>query len=83
MNVDQIASEALQLDPKDRALLVKKIWESLDGPYILSPDISDAAAVNIAKLRDDEIENGRVAPISHKDLMDRLRKDENRISPGS
>ena len=33
MNIDQIASEALRLDPKDRALLVETIWESLEDSY--------------------------------------------------
>jgi len=30
MNIDQLASEALRLDPKDRAVLAETIWESLE-----------------------------------------------------
>ena len=77
MNIDQLASEALRLDPKDRALLAETIWESLEDPYIIGPGISDEEAVKLAIERDDEIKNGKVTPISHKEMMDRLRRDEN------
>jgi hypothetical protein len=76
MNIDQIASEALQLDPKDRAILAETIWESLEDPYIVSPDISDEKSIILAKQRDDEIEKGEVAPVTHKEMMNRLRRDE-------
>jgi len=76
MNIDQIASEALQLDPKDRALLAETIWESLEDPYVVASDISDEEAVKLAIQRDEEIENGKVTPIPHKEMMDRLRGNE-------
>jgi putative addiction module component (TIGR02574 family) len=76
MNIDQIASEALQLDPKDRALLAETIWESLEDPYAVASEISDEEAVKLAIQRDDEIENGKVTSIPHKEMMDRLRRDE-------
>ena len=76
MNIDQIASEALRLDSKDRALLAETIWESLEDQYIVSPDVSDKESVRLAKQRDDEIESSEVTPLSHKELMNRLRGNE-------
>ena len=76
MNIDQIASEALRLDPRDRALLAEAIWESLGDPYVVASDMSDKDAVKLAIQRNDEIESGKETPISHKELMDRLRRDE-------
>lgn len=76
MNIDQIASEALQLDPKDRAILAETIWESLEDPYIISPDISDENSIALAKQRDDEIKKGDAAPVTQKEMMNRLRRHE-------
>ena len=76
MNIDQIASEALQLDSKERAILAETIWESLEDPYIASTDISDKEAVRLARRRDDEIESGDVKPLSHNELMNRLHGNE-------
>lgn len=74
MNIDQVASEALRLSSQDRAILAETIWESLEDPYILPSDISDEEAIALAKQRDAEIERGDVVPLSHKELMNRLRK---------
>jgi len=76
VNIEQIASEALRLDPKDRALLAETIWESLEDPYAVGLDISDEDAVKLATQRDAEVESGKEMPITHKELMDRLRRDE-------
>ena len=76
MNIDQIASEALRLEPKDRALLAETIWESLEDPYAVGIDMSDEEAVKLAMQRDAEIESGKKIPITHKELMDRLHRDE-------
>lgn len=73
MGIDQIASEALRLSPHDRAMLAQTIWESLDDPYIISSELSDNEATALAKQRDAEIENGEVEPLSHPQLMSRLR----------
>jgi putative addiction module component (TIGR02574 family) len=72
MSIDQIAIQALRLSSQDRAILAETIWESLEDPY-LSSDISDKEAIELAKQRDEEIEKGHVIPLSHKELMDRLR----------
>jgi hypothetical protein len=74
MNIDQIASEALRLSTQDRAILAEKIWESLEDPYLLHADVSDEDAIALAKQRNEEIERGDVVPLSHKELMDRLRE---------
>lgn len=76
MNIDQIAIEALRLSSQDRAILAETIWESLEDPYVLSSDISDEEAIALAKQRDKEIEMGDVTPLSHKELMNRLRENE-------
>lgn len=76
MNIDQIASEALRLDPRDRAILAETIWESLEDPYVEVSNISDEEAIRMAIQRDDEIESGKATPITHKEMMDRLRRDE-------
>lgn len=76
MNIDQIASEALQLDPRDRALLAETIWESLEDPHAVSSDMSDEEAVKLAIQRNDEIENGDTSALTHKEMMERLRRDE-------
>ncbi len=76
MNIEQIASEALQLDTKDRVILAETIWESLEDPYIASSDVSDEEAVRIAHRRDDEIERGDVKSLSHEELMNRLRRND-------
>lgn len=74
MNIDQIASAALRLSSQDRAILAETIWESLEDPYLLSSDISDEDAITLAKQRDEEIERGDVSPLSHRELMNRLRE---------
>ncbi len=74
MNIDQIANEALRLSSQDRAILAETIWESLEDPYVLSSDISDEEAIALAKQRDEEIERGDVVPLSHRELMNRLRE---------
>lgn len=76
MNIEQIVSEALRLDPKERAILAETIWESLEDPYAIGPDMTDEEAVKLAMQRDAEIESGEETPITHEELMDRLRRDE-------
>jgi len=73
MNVESITNEMLQLNSHDRAKLAEAIWESIEEPYIFISDISDEEAIDLAKKRDEEIEKGNVTPLSHKELMDRLR----------
>ncbi|MCD4819840.1 MAG: addiction module protein [Candidatus Cloacimonetes bacterium] len=74
MSIDKITNQILKLSPHDRANLAETIWESLEDPYFVSSDISDKKAIALAKQRDNEIERGDVATLSHKKLMYRLRK---------
>jgi putative addiction module component (TIGR02574 family) len=75
MSIDQIASEVMHLDPKSRAVLAKTIWESLEDPYVIE-EMSDQEAIQLAKRRDDEIERGEVVPLSHDELMAKVRGNE-------
>ncbi|TLD71044.1 hypothetical protein FEM03_09025 [Phragmitibacter flavus] len=74
MSIDQIAPEALKLPARDRALLAASLWESIDDPYAASIHVSDDEAVALAIAREEEIDSGLVSPISHSDLMLRLRQ---------
>ncbi|HEY3854686.1 MAG TPA: addiction module protein [Verrucomicrobiae bacterium] len=74
MSVDQIASEALRLPTKERALLAESLWESLDNPIVAGTPSDDAAVAMLALQRDREIESGHVQPIAHDELMSRLRR---------
>ncbi len=74
MSIDQIAPEALRLPARERALLAASLWESVEDPYVLAADRSDEDALALALARDAELESGAVAPISHSDLMSRLRR---------
>jgi hypothetical protein len=73
MNIDEIAPQALRLPARERALLAASLWESVEDPYSLAADRSDEDALALALARDAELESGAVAPISHSDLMTRLR----------
>ena len=74
MNIDQIAPEALKLPARERALLAASLWESVEDPYDLSVQRTDEQAVAQAVDRDAEIESGSVNPLSHDELMRRLRR---------
>ena len=74
MSIDQIGPEALKLPARDRALLAASLWESIGDPFELTPEPSDEAAISLALERDAELESGAVKPLSHSDLMSRLRR---------
>jgi putative addiction module component (TIGR02574 family) len=74
MSVDQIVPEALKLPARERALLAASLWESLEDPYASTANLDDEQALALAEKRDAEIESGLVTPISHSDLMSRLRR---------
>lgn len=74
MSIDRIANEVLQLSPQDRAILAETLWESLEDPYVLIPDISDRQAITLSQQRNKEIEKGHAIPLSHKELMNKLRR---------
>ncbi|MCW1884145.1 addiction module protein [Luteolibacter flavescens] len=72
MGIDQIAPEALRLPTRERALLAASLWESIGDPG-LDDEMSDDDAIELALRRDAEIEAGAVTPLSHQELMQRLR----------
>lgn len=76
MNIDRLASEALKLDPKSRAILAEIIWESLEEPWLGSSDVTDEESISLAIKIDEEIETGTVTPLSQKELMNRLSRQE-------
>ncbi|RYD37966.1 MAG: hypothetical protein EOP87_02490 [Verrucomicrobiaceae bacterium] len=73
MGIDQIAPEALRLPARDRALLAASLWESIGDPFMLADDGSEEEAVALAISRDLELQSGTVAPLTHAELMKRLR----------
>jgi len=73
MSIDQIAAQALRLPAKQRAMLAGSLWESLTDPYQAPPQPDDAAALALALERDRELEAGEGHPVSHEEMMSRLR----------
>ncbi len=74
MSIDQIAPEALKLPVKERALLAASLWESVEDPFELAMARNDEDSISLAIERDAEIESGEIEPLSHTDLMKRLRR---------
>src|ERR1700730_8527199 len=74
MSIDQIAAEALRLPPNERAMLAESLWESLTDPFKIPAESDDAEALALALERDRQLEAGEVQPLSHEELMSRLRR---------
>jgi putative addiction module component (TIGR02574 family) len=74
MSIDQIAAEALRLPPNERAMLAESLWESLVDPFKIPAESDDAEAIALALERDRQLEAGEVQPLSHEELMSRLRR---------
>lgn len=74
MSIEQIAPEALKLPARERALLAASLWESIEDPFELAVGLNDDEAIALAEKRDRELESGVVAPVSHEELMRRLRR---------
>jgi putative addiction module component (TIGR02574 family) len=74
VSIDQIAPQALKLPARERALLAATLWESIEDPNALAVDMTDDEAVDLAVQRDAELESGAVVPLSHEELMKRLRR---------
>ena len=74
MSIDQIAAEALRLPAKERAKLAESLWESLVDPFKTPAENDDAEAIALAMTRDRQLETGEVQPLSHDELMSRLRR---------
>ena len=74
MSIDQIAAEALRLPPQQRAILAESLWESLTDPFKIPAAADDAETVAQAVERDRELDSGQVQPLSHEEMMARLRR---------
>jgi putative addiction module component (TIGR02574 family) len=74
MSIDQIASEALRLPARERALLAGSLWESLEDPDRTNAQMDEAAAVALASERDQQLESGKVRALSHEEVMGKLRR---------
>jgi putative addiction module component (TIGR02574 family) len=74
MSIDQIAAEALRLPPKQRAILAESLWESLMDPFKIPAWTDDDEAIALATERDRQLETGEVKPVSHEEMMARLRR---------
>jgi hypothetical protein len=74
MSIDQIAAEALRLPARQRAMLAESLWESLGDPFESSMEGNEAASLSLALERDRQLDAGEVQPVSHEELMARLRR---------
>ena len=63
-NLAELEKEALGLSVSDREHLALAVWASLETAEGIDPE-----GVNIALARDEEIESGRVQPISHAEFL--------------
>ncbi len=63
----------MKLPLRERALLAASLWESIGDPNQIATDLSDEEAIALALSRDAELESGLVKPLSHTELMQRLR----------
>jgi putative addiction module component (TIGR02574 family) len=73
MSIEQIAAEALRLPPKERALLAESLWESLVDPFKVPASADEAEAIAVALERDRQLESGEMQPVTHEEMMARLR----------
>ena len=69
MSIDQIAAAALRLPANERAKLAESLWESLVDPFKVPAESDDTEAE-----RDSRLESREVQPLSHEELMSRLRR---------
>jgi hypothetical protein len=74
MSIDQIASEALRLPSSERALPAESLWERLEQPFRTPCDMDNKSALSLALERDRQMQSGEIQPLSHEDLMARLRR---------
>jgi hypothetical protein len=71
MKLQEIEREALALGESDRAALLLSLMETLPAP---GSDVGDEEALR----RDEEIESGKVTPISHEEFVRRIGESRGR-----
>ena len=69
--LERIEQEVLALSPQDRAVLVGKLWESLD--YTPYPELSPEWREEIDRRRR-EIQEGRVKPVPGEEVSRKARE---------
>jgi hypothetical protein len=74
MSIEQIAAEALQLPARERAMLAESLWESLADPFKVDAPADDSDGIALALERDRQLETGEVQPVSHQEVMAKLRR---------
>lgn len=55
-------------------MLAEALWESLSDPYMSPAEQDDAESIKIALERDRQLEAREVEPVSHEEMMSRLRR---------
>ena len=53
-------------------MLAESLWESLGDPFRILP-ADEAEDVRLSSLRDRQMESGEVRPLTHEEMMARLR----------
>lgn len=66
-----VTKEALSLSPEDRAVLVQRVWESIE--HFGSPEVEAAWMAEVDR-RWREIEEGKVQCLSADEAMKRVRE---------
>ncbi len=75
MKAAQLEREVLSLPPSERAHLALAAWESLVADPAFAADRTlDAEGLKLAAARDQDIETGKVKPISHEEFLRRTAR---------
>ena len=74
MSTEQLVIEVLRLPARDRALLAESLWASLEDQDDQETADDEAATLALARERDRQLDAGEVKPLSHAELMARLRQ---------
>lgn len=70
MSIEQLTAEAVSLPLADRLTLAQALWNSLEGGQI---DSSEAADIDEAMKRDNDLPCGRVTGRTHEQVMQAAR----------
>ena len=69
MTKEQVLNAALALPPLDREVIAEQLMLSIDPKDV---DELDRKWIEIAEARADDIESGRVKPVSAQEMFDRI-----------
>jgi putative addiction module component (TIGR02574 family) len=71
MSTKELTTEALALPLAEKVSLAQALWQSIDAGL---PDTDETTAVREAIRRDQEISQGKVAPLTHAEAMKAARR---------